>query len=164
MSAEVVEQALVYDSPEPIEVPVTIGKKSYALCEAPEDAAAKYQNFSAKQIKYTPEGKVAGVGDVADSRAMLVSLCLFEVVEGGGRAPVSIQAVRKMKSRIVKELFETAKRISDIDQETEEIIEKRIAADQARLKELRAAKKNGAEGVEGNSPGDGTATSASPTS
>lgn len=154
------EEELVFDSLEPAVAPVKLAGKAYVMVEASEAAAAKYRNFAARQVKYTPEGKLAGVGDVADAQALLVSLCLFEAE---GRVPVPVQIVRGWPARVVGPLFEAAKRMGGIDQETEESLGKRIAADQARLAELKA-RKGGAESEEGNSPGSGTPTSASPES
>lgn len=154
-------EKLVFDSLEPVTVPaMRVGNVEYVLTEASEAAASRYRNFCTQQLRFGTDGKLAALGNVADAQALLVSLCLWEIKEHNGapqRLPVPLQTIQKWPSRVVGPLFEQAKRISGIDQETEETIQKRIDADTAKLEELRASK-NGQATTEGNSPESGTLT------
>lgn len=157
---------LNFDSPEPIEIPVSIGGKKYVLREASEASAKKYEDYFVTRTRYNEEGKVAGLGEVSGGKALLVSLCLWEMKELNGtlqRFPVNETTVLNWPSRIVGPIFEKAKEISGINQESEEALARRIERDQKKLTSMRA-KKGPEESPEKNSPEPGTGTSASPTS
>jgi hypothetical protein len=122
---------MIFDDITRVEVPVTIWKKKYILVEASEEAHCKWRNFQIAQAKISRTGKVEGIGNVADSEPLLVSLCLYYADENG-RLPVNkdgdpspkflvpLQKIKAWPSRVVSPLFERLKKISKID----EVVEK----------------------------------------
>ena len=126
----------------PTEIPVTIDGKAYVLREASEAAAVQYRDITINGAKMQ-DGKVVGVHGISRAEPTLVSLCLFEKGDKGEVA-VAFATVASWPARVVKDLFENAKRISHLNEEEEtvETLEKQIAALQERL----AAKRGGDEG------------------
>lgn len=113
-----------FDDLTPIEIPVSIGVKQYVLCEATGTAGVAFNNARTKGIKFSNEGKPNSISGVADVEPLLVSLCLFETVEGG-RKPVPITTVQSWPYRVMKDLFDRAKEISNLDEsETLEDLQK----------------------------------------
>lgn len=140
-------EAIVFEEKdlEPIVVPVTIGKKEYELREADEDTAVKYRNASISGVTWGQDGSATKMENIGDVEPLLVSLCLREVVkrEGGTTTyrPVTVQNLLKWKPKVVRKLFETAKEISNLNEEdTEEGLVKQIADLQQRLARLREDK------------------------
>lgn len=125
------------------EVPVTINKEAYVLVEASEDSACKYRNASMKTMTFT-DGKVTGMVGGADLEPLLVHLCLFQ-----GDKAVPLHKIRSWPARVVKALFEKAKEISDLNEDTVEGIDKEIATLQERRKTLLEidAKKSQSDGL-----------------
>lgn len=131
-----------------IEIPVTVGDKKYILREASEDSACKYRNAMLRCTKLGPEGKPASVHGIADVEPLLVSMCLFEALPDGSgfkNSCTRVETVRSWPSRIVKQLFEKTKEISDLDEEDEdkESLEKQkkeVEEKLAKLEEDNAAK------------------------
>lgn len=157
MTSTVAIDRLVYDDLTPIEIPVSIGKKSYTLREASAGAACRYRNFMLSCGKLGPDGKPISLGDMQDAEPLLVSLCLFESNEDGKEIPVSLPAVRSWRHRIVSDLYRKAKEISGLDRpDTEDELVKQIDLLQKQLDELRAGK---AESVAKNWQSAMTATS-----
>jgi hypothetical protein len=144
----------------PLEETFKFRGRTYVLREPSEDAACRFKNASFRVSSFI-HGKSPDVKDPADICPVLVSLCLFEKVEGKDGAesekPVSLPVVKGWPSRMVRPMFEKLKewgRLLDED-ETAEDLEKRIAKDQKRLQELREEAERG--GREKNSLG-GTET------
>jgi hypothetical protein len=132
-----IPDVLDFNELETIEVPVKYKKKEYVLVEASGEAVVKYRNKMSKCAKLSSGGKVAEVTDLASVEPYLVSLCLFEI-DGDKRKPVSVQTVEKFENRVMKKLYETAKRISNIDEdeETKENLETKKKEIEERLEEL----------------------------
>ncbi len=102
------------------EVPVTIAGEKYVLREASGDTACRYQNAQIACMRMT-DGQVSKVTAIADTQPLLVSLCLLKLVQKPDsdeveRRLVAISVVRAWPSRVVKDLFETAKRISGLEE------------------------------------------------
>ncbi len=126
-------EPMVFDSLELVVVPVKIAGKWYALQEASEEAAARYQDelFKGTKINLDPESpngislestqfSLEGVSKV---HALLVSLCLRECQYDEGKGViislgdfVSHDVVKSWPSRVVSPLCEKAKAISELDQ------------------------------------------------
>jgi hypothetical protein len=143
MSAENPLDPIVFDSCDLIEVPVAIGKVSYKLREASGGDAIKWRNFFTRQTRINEEGKLAGLGDMADGEALLVSMCLYEVLAAGELAnqPVPITTVRAFPSRMLKVLFARCKEISELDEvDTEDALVEEIAKLTAKLEKLKGDK------------------------
>lgn len=104
--------AMVFEDVAPLTVPVTIGKDEYVLKEASGDAACRWRNAQLRAARMV-EGKITGVGDIADTEPLLVSLCLF-TREG---KPVPLATVRAWPNRVQKALFERAKAISHLNED-----------------------------------------------
>lgn len=112
---------IVYEDLAPIEVPIRIGKDRYILREATADAARKWRN-SIMSSTTVVDGKVTAVGNLADSEAYLLSMCLYPVrpdTHGTvSNKPVHISTILSWPNRIVRPLFERAKVISGLEEET----------------------------------------------
>ena len=100
------------------EVPVTIGEDNYVLCEASEETAELYQNATMRGVTMQ-DGLVRLSDSMAGAQSLLVSRCLFKIEDDNTRRCVSQKTVQSWPSRIVKPLFETAKKISDLDVDEE---------------------------------------------
>lgn len=138
-------KSLDFNDLAPREEPVTIGTTSYVLREASGGAVVAWRNFQIRAARFGGGGKLERVGDIADAEPLLVALCLFPVNDRGEAAKkhVSEDFVRGLPNRVVKVLFERAKEMSDLNEEeaeSAEFLEKRIAADQAKLASLRGEK------------------------
>lgn len=123
-----------FETAELIEVPVKIEGKDYVLREADEAAAVAYTDARMAATKFESDAndkiRVTGMDGLAKVRPLLVSKCLFKVCEDDpdSMEPVPYEAVLRMKPHIVKELFERAKLISNLEEkETPEEINKKIA-------------------------------------
>ena len=149
----------------PRELPVKFRGLSYVLREASEDAVCRYRN-KIMECTVMQDGKAQRVQGMADVEPLLVSLCLFEEApldtmgafhppphrDGRlyppGLLPVPLEVVLSWPNRVVKKLFETAKRISDLEHEepaTEEGLRESIQQAQAKL-DQHLASRNGQTG------------------
>lgn len=131
------EEELVFESLDCIEVPVTVGNQKYILREANGDVAVKFQNARLAKHEYNEDGRLVRLKDTADLEPFLVSMCLFKKVENE-ETPVSETTIRGWPSHIQSKLFDTAKKISHID-ETEDLesLEKQLIQLQKRIEQLR---------------------------
>lgn len=144
------------DAPVQSEIPVTYQKTEYVLVEASGEVATRYQNAIFRSSKLD-DGKLVGMDGLADASLILVSGCLFPVKDGKRGPNVSLATVKSWPNRLVKQLFETARDMSDLgDNDTVESLEKQIAGLQKRLKTLREKGKSPEELAAGNEPGAGT--------
>lgn len=111
-------EPLVFESLEPISIPVTLGEKKYVLKEAPEALYCKYLDalMKAGQVIERPDGKkeVAAGAGIYETESLLVSYCLFEVTENGGLRAVDQKWVANtLTHRIVKPLFKKAEMLCE---------------------------------------------------
>ena len=117
---------------------VKAGGKLYVLVEASEDAACKYRNSQTRELVLGPDGKPTGLRNMADTGPYLLSLCLYEVTDKG-RLPVPLKTIRSWPARVVGPLVDLARKMSKLDEEESiEVLEKRIADDSAKLARLKA--------------------------
>lgn len=96
--------------------PVYIGDAVFTLKEATIGAAAKYRNALLECATIGPDGKPSKFSGMADVEPLLVSLCLFDA-DGNG---VPLSTVNEWPSRIVKQLFNRIKDVSDLDEDEED--------------------------------------------
>lgn len=130
-----------------VEIPVTITKKDGTkkeclLREASGDTVCKFNNARTTAMRYGPEGNVSGYHNINDVGPLLVSLCMVELERGPDGSvtqerPVQITEVRSWPNRVSKSLFEEAKRISDIDDDSEESLLKQRDEIDKQLEALR---------------------------
>lgn len=101
------------------EIPVKFKKKHYVLREATGKAARIYRNASLACIQLGPEGKPSSIRNLANVEPLLVSLCLWEKPDPKAAAvkAVTVDLVESMPAKLQKDLFESAKEISDLDEE-----------------------------------------------
>lgn len=121
-----------------IELPVKYKDKLLTLKEADGGASITYRNAMMKATKIGENGKVSSMEALADTEALLVSLCLFDGVK-----PVTITYVRSMPTRVMKALYEKIKKISAIsesDDESEGALLTLLAKTQKKLDTLRKGK------------------------
>ncbi len=130
-------EPIIYDEKdlELVTIPVTIGKHELMLREASGDATIKWRNAQMRCAKMTNDGKLASVDGLADTESLLISFCL---VDKQGRQ-VSKDFVRGLKPRIQKRLFETIKKISDLEETemTDEQLEEEIRKLEGKREERR---------------------------
>lgn len=97
--------------------------KKYALYEASGDAATKFRNDLIKDATFV-DGKLSKVGKAANAEPLLVSLCLFEIIQNNNgdevERPVPEAVVKKWPARVQKALFDRIKEISDLDEQSPE--------------------------------------------
>lgn len=123
---------MVFNDIVPIEVPVTINRERFILREATEEAAIKFRNACMAGARME-DGKVVGVSNMAETQALLVSLCLF-----ADDKPVPPSVIKRWPSRVVKSLFEKAKEISQLDEkETRATLEDKMAKLRAQLESMK---------------------------
>ena len=94
-------------------IDVTIDGRHYTLKEATADVAAKWRNTILRSAKISQDGKLQSMEDVAYSEPFLVSMCLYDE-----KGPVPVQIVRSWPARVVKALFEEAKKLGDLDEKS----------------------------------------------
>jgi hypothetical protein len=111
--------AMVFESLELIEVPVTIGEDRYVMREASEEVATAYQIAMMRGMQVV-DGKVRGnLGGLADAQSLLLSRCILRYGGDDKPHPVDRNVIRQWPSRIVKQLFERLTKISEIDEEAD---------------------------------------------
>lgn len=98
---------------------IPIGGKEYVLREASGGAATKYRNAVLACTILGVGGRAQTVKGMASVEPLLVSLCLFEVLEKGER-PVKLSVIEGWPARVQEALFERAKRISNLEEEQAE--------------------------------------------
>lgn len=99
------------------EIDVQIGSDKYVLREASGDAARRFRNAQIACYKYDDKGVLKSVEGIADLEPLLVSLCLFKVVDGK-EEPVTEEFVRGLTARRSKDLFRRVKAISDLAEDS----------------------------------------------
>jgi hypothetical protein len=119
---------------------VRIQGKDFILCEATADGAKQWRKLHIRETRMK-DGEVIGVGgDVAESEILLISLCLK--TRSGGI--VQRNWVGQLPNRITKDLFQRAKKMSDLEEpEDEAALEKRLSEIQKKLAKLRKKSANG---------------------
>lgn len=125
-----------------IEVDVTIKDEKYILREADEDTAVAYRNASVAGITLD-DGKVTSLPmNIAGLQALLVSRCLFKLNTDGtpSNRPVSRGIIIKWPARVVRDIFEKAKEISELGEEpdTPETLQSQIDDLQDKLDKANA--------------------------
>lgn len=138
-----------FESLKLIEIPVTIADKNYILKEAPEDAAADFRNAQIMTMRvneYSEGNKVSTFGKIIDTEAMLVSSCLFEVIEKDGtriEKQVPLGVIKKWPHRITNALFKRAEKISKLEKkESKDELNKKKKEIEQKLKQLEAQPKD----------------------
>lgn len=119
-----------------IEIPVKFPNKTYTLREASGDIATSYRNRAMACSKFGENGKIVAIEGMADLEPYLVHCCLLD--EEGNRLPEAM--IRNWPARIVKDLFNKAKEISGLDEESEESLLKQRESIDAKLAALKSRK------------------------
>lgn len=142
-------------SAEFVEVAVTIDGQQYVLKEASEGASIVYRDAHVKaaRIKEVDGGtRESSFGNLADSDALLVSMCLFKVgagKDGGSLAPVDVRTVKSWPTRVVKQLYKKVREISDMQElDSEEALQKQVDYYTRMLERKRAERPKGGSEAE----------------
>lgn len=146
----------------PVEVQVTVNdgetSQKYALREATEAVAAEFRNARIKGARLDGRNVVGLPEDLAGVQSLLVGACLFRYKEDGtpGHIAVGRIVVAGWPARIVKPLFEEAKKISQLDEEEQTLqglLEQRADVDEriGDLQQAEARAKNLSNGTTGGS-------------
>ncbi len=99
-----------------ISISVEIGEDKYVLKEATGEAAAKWRNAVMDCAIMSAAGKPKGVRNLANTEALLISLCMF--TRNGNL--VDVKTIRRWPSKIVTSLFEKVKEISGLGEDEDE--------------------------------------------
>lgn len=130
----------------PIEVEIkNLNGKDYRLREASGDVVCKFQNKRAKCMKFGTDGKTASVENIADIDPELVSMCMFgEGKPGEFTINVPVATVRSWSARILKQLVDKVKKISDMEELEESVaeLEKKLEAAREKAKDKEQELKN----------------------
>lgn len=165
MNEHIPSDALRFDDLMPKELPVWLGGRPYALREASESAAVAYRNVITSGVKIV-DGQVSGVGNIAEAQPVLLSQCLYRAEQEGRQGKVPLDAmgnadfrhlvpmswVKGLPAHIVKQLFDTVKEMSPglvEEEESADVIRKRIKKDSERLEKLEVKDQNDPLGASG---------------
>ena len=153
---------MVFEDLEPQTKDVYLGKarKHYRLREATEAIIIKWRNINLKGAKLR-DGKLVSMEGAASGEPVLVSLCLFEV-DGDKEKPVKIDTIMSWRGVIVQDMYKWIAKVSGLaeEQETEELIKKRIESDTEKLNLMKEEKSDSYEEASSkNLPSDGEPTS-----
>ena len=134
-----------FDSLDPIEEVVHLGGREYRLCETSGDASVRYENARLACYEYQEASdgsmKLRSIRNLADLEPLLVSLCL---VDDAG-VPVPESTIRGWPSRVQDTLYQRARVISGLSEQSSESIDRQITQLQQQLAEAKAredARKN----------------------
>jgi hypothetical protein len=137
-------------------IPISFKGRKYELREASADDALKWRAATLLKMAPNPDGGgLVPVSGFHDNEAHILSLCLWDVTDSPEGKRLNLYQIRNtFPYRFMEPLSERAKDISGItpNDESAELLEKRISLLQKRLDELRAAKeeKREPESPEGN--------------
>jgi len=110
-----------YTDAQVIQIPVKFSGAEYLLVEANGADAAEFRNHVTKNQLRDDEGNVTGMRNSGDLQLKLLGLCLFTVGEDGKPGKrVEMVTIRKWPERVVKELFKTAMKISELIDDDDE--------------------------------------------
>lgn len=116
-TGDFVEEVHDYDSElKPQEWKFRVNGKQYILREASAEAGRLWRNANMRGASMK-DGRISMPETMADSETVLVQACTFEVFgDPEKERAVPIQTVRSWKDRIVRDLFERAKKMSGLDE------------------------------------------------
>lgn len=129
-------EALLFDTIIPAEERLKLADRNFVLREASRGAVVRWKDAQLRSMRMSAEGKPQGMDGFVAAEFVLLSSCLFEVVDKG-ELPVSVQTISSWPNQVVEAILERLKRISHIDEETVETLEQRIADAQERLGVIR---------------------------
>lgn len=139
-------EPLVFDDIAPVEIPVKLKGKDYVLREASESGAAKYKNAQLKAMKQSESAdgnKTTNIDGMAETEALLVSICLFEKTDTGEKN-VDIAFIRTLVHRVVEPIFNKAEEISGLKKKkTKEELIKTIKESQVEIIKLNKEQSTG---------------------
>jgi hypothetical protein len=101
-------------------IPVKIAHQKYVLEEGTGVVCSKYRSAAAGAMRFATSGDsdkptLAGMSDIGELEPLLVSLCLFRVnLATGERSPVTLDWVKSLPGRIVKQLYDAAAEMSGL--------------------------------------------------
>jgi hypothetical protein len=102
----------------PVQMDVTINGNHYQLREATEADIIRWRSFLLRTAKPGPDGKPTNLEGMTEMDSVLVSYCLFEVVDGRSQEKhVAVETVRIWPTRIVKRLHAKIMAISGLNAE-----------------------------------------------
>ena len=151
---------IVFADPAPKSVNVTIGGERYVLKEATEDAHVAWECARSGGARLE-DGVLTGMGETPKADVTLLSKCLFKIGGKDGKTQVQVgeQTIKSWATRVVQPLVVRLKLISGISEnETADVLRKRIAADGKKLAKLEAVaageeEPSGPKGSPSGSPG-----------
>ena len=153
---------IVFTDLAPLQVPVELGGNKFILTEASGNAAVEWKNAIMLATRME-EGKVVGLGELADSEPLLVSKCLYYADKDGGLPVrgnqadpsklVPLNLIRSWPAKVVRKLFQRVQEISLLNEtnqeETLETLDEKIAELRSRREALERTE---GAGPVGNSP------------
>lgn len=119
----------------------------WILMEASEQASKVYKKLVSRALKLN-DGKLAGIGEeMAEVQSAVVGECLFQTVGNDGTnllmsgatpMKVPLERINKLPAKVIKEMFNWIKSVSDLDEkeQTPDEIKKAIAELQKKLEKV----------------------------
>jgi hypothetical protein len=138
-----------FETVERIEVPVKIAGESYSLREADGETAATWKSARAASIRFV-KGEMVGTKGLGDLQAVLLSGCLFRVLEDDKECGVSKKTILKWPEKVSSALYDRAMEISGLSEkgdDLETLREQRSKLDE-QIEELEELAKNSEESTE----------------
>ncbi len=136
-------------SDEPVKYgPFSIGKRTFILHECTEAAFTAYRNIVSKSVRRDDDTKTIYQNGGQEADAMLIQRCLYEVTSGK-EIPTPLAFVEDLPRKISSKLYQKIREISEFDKEEEtiELLTKRIASDTEKLNALNEGKDTAAKNV-----------------
>lgn len=135
---DAISQAMDLDALLTTEIPVKFKAQTYTLCQASEESVIKFRSAQLRDAKMVDGKLQANLSQIADSQSLLVSLCLKDATGN----PVAQSILKTWPAPVVKQLFEKAKEISDLEERPKTREDLRTELDKL-TKQLDDLEKNG---------------------
>lgn len=103
------------------EQPVKIGDEDYVLVELNGLERDTYLNDVGGRMRTGPDGKPTGVKNFKGMQAALLTASLKKVIPDGKRQVVTANTIQGWRAKVISKLFDLAKELSDIGNETPEL-------------------------------------------
>lgn len=109
---EELQDGMDFGSLKLIQLTVTVDAKKYILREADGDAACNFKNSMASGTKFA-NGKLSGIGKVADAEYVLLDTCL-QTLNG---QHLGVVQLRKWPERVLKKMIDWVRKTSELNPE-----------------------------------------------
>lgn len=113
--------------------------REYVLREPSEAAVLLFRQAQLKGGSMVEGKTTVSIERIYESQSILVASCTFEKLKDGAESQAKAEVVKSFPARVVKDLFQRAKKMGELDEDdTEEGIAKQIEALEKRLAAKRS--------------------------